>query len=314
MHPLLIEWKQQRTLREEDGELAEQLIELFDRYNRWNWFYDERDEREYQTGRSPRPSTYTEYHGIQRMFKAYTKALREIGRKDADMVYLVLVGLLDESFERDEQQQVVHPRKRGQQWQQEKRQDMRENFLYAEYIEQLGETDPIRTYAAYSTFVAIKAVVALFTGHKDAAAALSSVHPKGCLLPDREHAIAFTQREDYDPNDPVWYIVHALTDVPGIWEAAQTLQLHYSAIVRAERNIDDSLDPTELPDDPVGASLEVQWKTPEQISIETAIQAFTAGEGSSDSVAAHYGIGQKKFRGILRERGLMPPRGGNRRG
>jgi hypothetical protein len=216
-------------------------------------------------------------------------------------------------FERDDSRQIVTPRKHSQQWHQEKRQDMRENFLYQEYIEQLDDADSIRTYAFFSTFVAIKGVIALLTNHKDAAAALRSVHTGGGVLPSREDALRFSQREDYDPHDPTWYVGNALLDVPGIWEAAQTLQLHYAELVRAERSVDDALEITELPDDPFDGSFSFRFEPPEELRVENAIQAFTAGEGSSDMVASRYGVPQKRFRVILRERGLMPSPGGSRK-
>lgn len=186
------------------------------------------------------------------------------------------------------------------------RQDIIENCLYDEYLEQLNSKHPIRSWSVYATYMGARTVIKVLTEHMQ--------EVSSTLGPSREDAIRFTQRLDYNPYDPVWFLSHVFTEVPGTFEAVQSLHEMYGDVVRTVSDATGQPYAGELPDDPIGNSVIDRYGTPEYMRLEQAIEAFLAEEGSADMVAAQYGIGQKRFRTILRERGLMRSHGGDRRG
>ena len=286
----------------------EQLVEEFEkRAARLVWM-DERDEAMLPDGRMNRPSMSAEKMGIERLFFAYHKAEEDV-YGETDYSYLPELKQFYKSL--DIIDKTRHPRGVSrQQWEREKHTDVIENFLYSEYVEQLSCRDPIRTFPAYAMFICAKAVISLLTTHKGGEEALRRVHPKDQPLPLRSKAIAFKDRLEYDAHDPDWFMANVFKEVPGTWEAIQTLQLHYGDIVRAEHETVEEAGP--LPDDPLGATLETRYKTPEELRIEAAVVAFEAGEGSGDTLAKVYSVPRDKLRFALRERGLAK-RGGDRK-
>lgn len=178
-----------------------------------------------------------------------------------------------------------------------------DNVLYDEFCEQ----QQIESFAFFAVYVSMKAVIHLLTEHK------RSVSDMFGEIPTRQAAIAFVQQIDYDPNDPEWFVAHALLEVPGIWQAAQTLQKMYGNIVRVERAMQEIDDTSELPDDP-GAEVTWPMEIEEDIRLEIAGVAYANGKGPVDEIATLYGIPQKKFRQYLKSLGLTLPRGGDRRG
>lgn len=285
----------------------EQMVEEFNkRAPRLVWM-DERDEAMLPDGRQNRSSLNAEHMGIERLWKAYAQAEYN-AYGVCDNSWYPRVNLAYARLE----QQDRHTFPRGvsrQQWEREKHTDIIENFLYSEYVDQLDSRDPIRTFPAYAMFVCAKAVIALLTTHKGGEEALRRLHPKDQPLPLREKAIAFKSQIDYTTTDPDWFLSHVFAEVPGTWEAVQTLQLHYGDIVRAEHETVEEAGV--LPDDPLGATLATRYKTPEELRIEAAVTAFEAGEGSGDKLAKVYSVSRDKLRKELRERGLAK-RGGDR--
>jgi len=291
-----------------DSAQHEELVEQFQkRAARLVWM-DERDEAMLPDGRTNRSSLNAERMGIERLFNAYEAAHRA-AYGFADHTWYAPFRAYYEEQEREILRNQTFGVSR-QRWDKDKHTDVIENFLYNEYVEQLDGRDPIRTFPSYVMFICAKAVIALLTTHKAGAEALRRLHPKDQPLPLREKAIAFKDQMEYDDADPVWYVGHVFQQVPGTWEAVQTLQLHYGDIVRAEHESTAETGP--LPDDPLGATLETRYKTPEELRIEAAVAAFEAGEGSGDQLAKVYSVPRDKLRAELRERGLAK-RGGDRK-
>lgn len=264
----------------------------------------EQDERVY--GMKPsRPSLSAERRGIER----YLKTFQYVVCRELPDVCQVIQDEVEEQLNRvaaeyasiplDAVPEMVHPR-----------QDTVDNFLYNEWFEQRNRVNGIQAFASYAVFVSAKAVISLLTEHMaDVRTTMEIPFPNM-----REDALRFKQRDDYDETNPVWYLSHVFVDVPGSWEASQTLQLIYGDMVRVERRVRDVDEPTVLPDDPLDKTLETRYDLPEDIRIDAAIQAVLGDEGTVDQIATQYGIGQKRFRRILKELDLMPSRGGDRKG
>jgi hypothetical protein len=285
----------------------EALVEGFEKQAPRLLWMDERDEAMLVDGRQNKHHLVAEKFGVMRLYGLYQRVERDVyGTCDYSWQPRV-TNYFDRVIETEKSKVPLGVSR--QQWDREKHKDVIENFLYNEYVDQLDGRDPIRTFPAYAMFVCAKAVIALLTTHKAGEEALRRLHPKDQPLPLREKAIAFKEQIDYDVNDPDWFMAHVFVEVPGTWEAIQTLQLHYGDIVRAEHETVEEAGV--LPDDPIGATLETRYKTPEELRIEAAITAFEAGEGSGDNLAKVYSVPRDKLRLALRERGLAK-RGGDR--
>lgn len=279
-------------------------IEMYNRrIERQRWMH-EHDEQ-LMGGFRPRCNPIiAEKRGIERMVVNYIECAGKAHNLPASLTKSLCQCALENvqhMYDRDEDQSPVS----GTQWFKEARRDIMENFLYQEFVEQLSSPKPIRTFSAYAMFVAVKGVINLLTEHKDGVEALRSISPVGELFPSREDAIAFKNTISYDDTNPVWFLAGALL-IPGIWEAAQTLQIHYGELARFYRTEEDG---TQLPD----YQFEIGMEVTEDTLIEVAVQAYLAEEGSADDIAAEYGIGQKRFRKELRSRGIMISHGGDRK-
>jgi hypothetical protein len=192
------------------------------------------------------------------------------------------------------------------------RKDVRNNFLYEEWKRQLRSKDAIDTYPVFALYTTIKAAVLLLSERKSA--------PELDLVwtPElRDQVIRWKESADWNPNSPSVTIGHGAL-IPGLLAFAECLMMRYSDFVRAER---DRLDSTPkdvidspLPDDPFDESLPERYEIPFDIRVENAVQGFLAKEGAADVVSQRYKIPQKYFRTVLKERGLMPSRGGDRKG
>lgn len=275
------------------------------------WMDEEDEHFDAVTGRTNRSTMNAEMRGIDRLLQLERKIANAYDQSTDP-------GLVDElnrlycTLSTTEKETVTRGVSR-QRWEQEKYQDMVDNYLYQEWLDQLNSREAIRTFSAYATFVSAKAVISLLTTHKNGEEQLRQMHPTYLPIPMREKAIAFKNQIDYDPHDVNWYIGHVFGEVPGTWEAAQTLQQHYGDFVRATQDAHDGpVIPTELPDDPVGMGLADRYKLPEDIRMEAAVKAFEAGEGNTRQLGKQYGVPREKLRDTLRERGILK-HGGDRK-
>jgi hypothetical protein len=286
---------------------------------------DELDERHIM-GQTPRSSMNAQRRGIERYFKlkcdADAAAMPPKTRKVIEDAYGEPFGQivynasdkhninayytkLAKSIIRNQPQQRIAGN----------RQDVRDNYLYQEWKQQIGKKDAIRTYPVYALFVAIKAVLNLLTTRPNGDELFQKFH-RGTLL-QREALLRWKESELFDPNDPVYILSRGLA-IPGMLGAAESLIIHYSDFVRAERSRLDSKQtdvlPSPPPDDPEGDTLSTRYEIPFDVRMENAIQGYLAKEGSADVVAKRYGIPQKQFRAELRNRNHLSTRGGDRKG
>jgi len=273
------------------------------RINRQAWMH-EHDE---QLMGGIRPRTHplvAERRGIERMYKNWIECRSKdtgVPPEIVDSLIAYCTETIQHHYDKIESSQETPPST----WYKEARKDVMTNFLHDEFLDQLESQHPIRTFSAYATFVSVKAVINLFSEHKGGSEVFQSIHPDYLPVPDREAVIAFKNKEEFDETDPVWYLTHALR-IPGVWEAAQTIQIHYSNLARYFREEDDL---SELPDYLFSEGSEVS----EEILMEIAVQSYLAEEGAADDIASLYGIGQKRFRKELRNRGIMISHGGDRK-
>ena len=270
-------------------------------------YYDSFDEALLEGGRPARPALSAQKRGIERMATAYRKAHFSAYGVEPDETWMSGLDQVIDMINPDEVQHTTSVR-----WKEEQRKDVTDNYLYQEWLEQLDTRDPIRTFASYAVYVSAKSAIELLTTHRDGITVLRQYHPNHLPLPMREKALALKQLPEYDPQNPAWFVAHAFALVPGLWDVAQTLQEQYGNVVRAERVVQQMDDTSPLPDDPEDESIPKQIIIPMEQRIENAIQAVLAEEGDTDSIAQKYGVPQKQFRSILRERNLMPSRGGRR--
>lgn len=289
----------------EDAAKIERIIEQYNRsIERQRWMH-EHDET-LMGGYRPRcDPLLAEKRGVERMVVAYIRcAGRNYNLPETIIESLCQVSCkyIQHAYEQEEPETFGS----GTKWFKEARKDIMENFLYQEFKEQLDSPNPIRTFSFYATFVSTKAVINLLTEHTEGIETLQSIHPEHLPMPTRENALAFKSSEWYDETDPIWYLSCVYISVPGVWEAAQTLQLHYGELARFYRTEEDE---SQLPD----YLFEVGMEVTEDTLIEVAVQAYLAEEGSADDIAGEYGIGQKRFRKELRNRGIMISHGGDRK-
>lgn len=297
-----------KEARQKEAVAYQKFVEDFEKQAPWLVFWDTQDEEVLSDGRTNRSVLNAEKRGIERLVRTHNHQARArdlpCWMPDLDAVY----AELDQADKAENQRGVSR-----QFWEREKHADMVNNFLYQEWLEQLDSRSAVRTYAAYAMFTSAKAVIAVLTTHRNGEEQLRRMHPAHLPLPMREKAIDFKNQIDYDPFDADWFLAHVFAEVPGVWDACQTLQLHYSDFVRGAQFA--SLEPvieTELPDDPIGESLSNRYELNEEIRIEAAVTAYLAGEGSADTLFQQYNVPRDTLRQVLRDRGLSK-RGGDRK-
>lgn len=183
--------------------------------------------------------------------------------------------------------------------------DVVENFLYTEWLDQLpkGEYSPnsVNTFSHYCTYVSLKAFVNLVTMHQDSLKALLEL---GIFIPDdlRNRCVKFKDREDYQPDNALWYTSTLLSEVPEAWNTSQQLLIHYSDQARLE-NVS-----TPLPDNPF-----VDTVDSERARIRQGINAYVAREGSVKDISRKYGLTRRQLEDELRNAGLLRRHGGKRK-
>ena len=309
-------------------ESYKQYVEDFERGASFLEYRDHQDESLRPDGTAPRSTANAQRRGIIRYLELEAQCWQEnwltedqiersvnlTGKTPAELRVLEEIRQLDEIINANTEtlpEQVVDVMR----WQREKRDDVVTNFFYSEWVEQLGVRNPIRTYGTYALFVACRAVLYGLTSTGTLAQALREKHPRHLPFPEREKALAFKNRDDYEATDWVWYLANVEQDVPGTFEAAQTLLINYSDLARAERQANpDMVVESPLPDDPIETGASQRMEVPEETRIEQAISAYTAREGNYKDIADKYGLARHAFRKVLKDRGLSRSRGGNQKG
>lgn len=282
---------------------------------------DWQDESLHSDGTAPRSTANMQKRGIIRWLKheaqcwedafctpeTVRQSVNTIGLTPAalrvrDMLE-ALDSLYEQGHENDHQQTRVEAR-----WHMDRQQDVMDNFLYHEWRQQLDSRHPIRTYSLYSLYVATKAALALVSSTHERSQTLRDRHPRALPFPDREKAVRFRELAAVeDSHNWTWFLSNVGVEVPGIFEAAETLLTNYGDIVRAAQHTSSSDTPTTIPDDPAKSVVS------DADMLELAISAYLAEEGNFIEVAKKYGIPKHRFRTTLIERGLIRSRGGNQR-
>jgi hypothetical protein len=264
---------------------------------------DELDEQHY--GIKPaRPSLQAEKRGITRYLRTYEYVVNRDFPEYADAVHAECEALRQRIAD-------VYSGKLSKQEpiEQVKRQDVLDNVIYQEWEAQRYTPNGIDSFATYSVFSCAKAVIKLMTEYRQDIATIFDDDIK------REDALAFTQRQDYDESDPVWYLSNVFTAVPGTFAAHQVIQRKYGDKVRSVRELYKQEADDILPDSPVDTGYVYgQTHLGEDMAVELAVQYYMDGEGSADQVASMFGIPQKRFRKILKDLGVAQHRGGDRKG
>lgn len=179
--------------------------------------------------------------------------------------------------------------------------DVVENFLYAEWVEQMDTG--LSTFSHFATLTALKAFVTFMTTHKNSDQALLEFVR---VVPDdlRNRCIAFKDHERYDPTDTTWYVSTLLNMVPEAWEISQVFLTHYANQVRLEGS------KTPLPDNPFKTASDDD----ERVRLRQAVHAYTADEGSVRELSKKYGVTRRVLEDELRTAGILKGRGGDRKG
>lgn len=324
-------WFRERLLERDEREDRLRAHEVYDdfyvrgldRIERW----EEQDTRRIAAnGRTSRSTANAERRSIERLFKLEANAWQEayateeeirecVERTGFTPAELRALRWMDQMGETKVETPEVDPR---HQRQSTGRRDVQDNFLYQQWLSQLGRVSSIRTYPVFALFTSIKAAVSLLTSKTGGYELLGHIHNSELSpYPSRDDLIAIKILADYDDHDPSWLISQALT-VPGLLQVAESLMMYYSDFVRAERkgldNDDESVVSSALPDDPGNFVMSDNFEPSEALRIEQALLAVQANEGTTDEIASRYGLPQKRFRAIVRERGLNRPRGGDQIG
>lgn len=281
-------------------------------------YQDDLDERHLAQGQSVRSAHNAQKRGVERL-------LRFVSQVGVKAYYYDFSEELQLDIAKDFYEEVWQPRvteyfnklipvtEKAQRAVAQNRKDVKDNFLYEEWLRQSRRPDGIKTYAAYAIFTCLRAAFVLMTSKPGADQLIETFYSGE--LPDREALLKIGEAIDITSptNNEVmsWLIA-----VPNMMEMAEALILHYSDFVRAER-VDKSDGPvlhSPLPDDPLEASLPDRYEIPLDVRINNAVEAYKAKEGSADKVARKYGIPQKQFRQVLQDRQLIGSRGGDRKG
>lgn len=238
----------------------------------------------------------SERQGIRRLFQIYDETHGVDTVDDTMDAYDRLKLTTDDVVPMFSQEEIHHMQYH----------DVVENFLYTEWLEQHrdGTYNPnrIETFSHYCTFVALKAFVNLVTRHQDSLQALLDL---GIYIPDdvRNRCVMLKEREDFDPDDPVWYIQHVLAEVPEAWTVSQDLLVHYSEQARLETP------ETPLPDNPF-----LDTSDSLRARLRQALHAYVAKEGSVKELSKKYDLTRRQLQDELRNAGLLRGHGGRRKG
>jgi hypothetical protein len=188
-------------------------------------------------------------------------------------------------------------------WYRSKRHDVVNNFLYDRWLEQ--RSGGFRTYPVFAIYCTAKAIVELMTSYQNAHALLTELDST-LEQPTREMCLTIKQQPWYD--DPEAFLGHIFAEKL-ILRWVEVALIRYGDLVRGIHHLEQIELPTFLPDDPLGFLPE---QVAEDVVISHALTALAAGEGSADAIARRFGIGQKAFRRIAKERGIMRGHGGPR--
>lgn len=203
----------------------------------------------------------------------------------------------------------------------EMRSDLRNNFLYLEYLTQLLVEDVEAidvSYAGYSLYIALKAALQLMVNQPDGCAMVG-------LDPSvREAAVQFHEKcrvRLIDDTDVPLYVQTIITDVPGIWGAANTLLVEYSKAVRIERATETKRGTFNFIDSPLPD--EDEGRLPRRLlslydasdRLTRAIAAYHNDvDGTSiKDLAREYGLRYDTLRTHIRELGITRSQGGDRK-
>lgn len=276
-------------------------------------YYDDLDERHLAQGQSVRSAHNAQKRGVKRLFDLVFDTTEEVyGHTDLMQIYRkIWDAKIDELYTRSipvQAERVV--RIAGN------RQDVKDNYLYQEWKDQVGKKNGIRTYPVYALYVALKAAIAFISTRSHRADILITFFDPETERSLRESVLAFKESKDYQPNDPACLIGHASL-IPGLLSLAETILMRYGDFVRAERGELDKLGnpvvDSPLPDDPYGETLKDRYEIPEEIRFENGYQAYLAKEGSAKAIAKKYDLPRDRFFEYLRERGIQLRHGGDRK-
>lgn len=315
--------------RERERQQLEERDRLWSRQAARLELMDAQDEAMMQGGRMNRPSRSAEQRGIKRLFRLEADVMEEAyatpeeirfifdtyGATPAELRNRMWSDLVDQHYQNLPVEGGSDVPSDGSLL----RADVRDNMLYDQWLDQLDTAYPVRTYPVYALYVCLKAALALLTTRTKGYQYLEGLHDSSVSpWPNREDLIAFKLLEDFTDKSPEWFLSHA-TQIPGLLGVAETLMIHYSDFVRAERERLDNEDAdvvssTPLPDDPSGEGLSNRYVVPYEIRLENAVQARVAGEGGVKQIARKYDVPRDKLFETLRERGLLERPGGDRRG
>lgn len=201
-------------------------------------------------------------------------------------------------------------------WLQDMNRDLESNFIYIEFGRQLVESDnPVRTYSAYSLYTGAKALVALLTSVGGGYDLLMKVWRDGYYT-DAElyQSVKAFQAEVEPTTPPNEYMAILFTQCPWSFGAIESLLVAYSNACRVAREVILRRDNVYVSDTPLPDDLEYFPDTLEDEigsrRMERAIVEYTSLDSANvDQVAAKFGVGQKKLRQELKDRGLMRTRG-----
>jgi transposase-like protein len=190
--------------------------------------------------------------------------------------------------------------------------DLRDNFLYQTFFEQLVTSRyPVATYATWSLYVALRAALTLIAERQYGWELLRDHYPPDRPMPLRADAQDYLRTKDIDV-EYSQFMAEVMYEVPGILTAAETLLALYSRNVRIEwdrllrQNITPVTD-TPLPDDPG-----IWTGITESSRLEAAADEYELSRKSVAEVARHFGIGHKRLREYLRDTGRLRKWGGSR--
>lgn len=296
---------------EEEERLWEQGLPLIQ-------YQDDLDERHLAQGQSVRSAHNAQRRGVERLFRLMCNSTAkaywpEMSQEEQQAIASSLLesGWLLRIMKHFNEHAPLTPKRETRIAQ--NRKDVKDNFLYNEWMRQSRRPDGMKVYATYALFTCLRAALILMLAKPGANGLIPTFYTGE--LPDREELLKISEWND--THLPKWHeVMGKLLMVPNMLELAEALMLHYADFVRAER-VDKAGGPvlhSPLPDDPLEQSLPDRYEIPMDIRIESAVQSYIAKEGSADKIATKYEIPQKQFRQVLQDRQLIGSRGGDRKG
>lgn len=313
-HRITPEFKKVRAsyaqIDEEEERLWEQGLPLIQHH-------DDLDERHLAQGQSVRSAHNAQKRGVERLFRLMVDALvqscfptlpQEQQKNAAASLYETgWERAITEYFRKREPKAPERVVRIAQ-----NRKDVKDNFLYEEWLRQSRKPDGIKTYAVYALQTGLKSAFVLMTSKPGSDELIRSFYQGH--LPDREGLLKIGELMDITSMSQE-EVMGALISFPYMLDMAEALIIHYADFVRSER-VDKSDGPvlhSPLPDDPLEKTLPDRYDIPEDVRFKNGLQAYLAKEGNYRTIAKKYNLPEKRFLRYLQDEGVIQPRGGDRK-